>query len=100
MDILRSYISFDLNSSLFFNVSALKPEFAPIFFSAKRDGLVTEDTFNEMWFEGCNEMKKVSSCLKGTSKLFDSENKVLGLTRVISHFYIGSTLSQRGNGRL
>lgn len=78
----------DFNICLFFsNVNALKPEFALIFFSAKRDGLVTEITFNEMWSEDCNEMKKVSSCQKDMSKLSESQNKVLGLTRVNSFFF-------------
>ena len=75
--ILRFYIYFNFS---FFKFNALEPEFAFIVFNAKRDGLVTEGTFNEMWFEGCNEMKKVSSCHKGMSKLSESQNKVLGLT--------------------
>ena len=77
--ILRFYIYFIFNFS-FFKFNALEPEFAFIFFNVKRDGLVTEGTFNEMWFEGCNEMKKMSSCHKDTSKLSESQNKVLGLT--------------------
>ena len=80
--ILRVYIYF-IFSFFFFEFNALEPEFAFIyiyFFQCKRDGLVTEGTFNEMWFEGCNEMKKMSSCHKDTSKLSESQNKVLGLT--------------------
>lgn len=70
------------------------------FFSAKRDGLVTEFTFNKMWTEGCNEMKKMSSCHKGMSKLSESQNQVLSLTRVNSFFYTGSTLPQHDNNKL
>ena len=95
--ILRFYIYFIFS---FFKFNALKPEFAFIFFNAKRDELVTKGTFNEMWFEGCNEMKKVSSCHKGMSKLFESQKKVLGLTRVNFCFYTGSTLSQLGSVKL
>ena len=93
--ILRFYIYFSL-----FKFNALESEVAFVFFNAKRGGLVTEGTFNEMCFEGCNEMKKVSSCHKGRSKLSESQNKVLGLTRVNSCFYTGTTLPQRGNIKL
>jgi group II intron reverse transcriptase/maturase len=82
-----------------FKVNALEPEFAFFIFCAKRGGLVTEDTFNEMCFEGCNEMKKVSSCHKDMSKLSVSQSK-LGLTRVNSCFNTGSTLPQRDNNKL
>ena len=96
---LRFYICFIFNFS-FFKFNTLEPEFALLFFKAKRDGLVTGGTFNEVWFEGCGEMKNVSSCHKGISKLSESQNKVLGLTQVNSYFYTGSTLPQRGNIKL
>jgi hypothetical protein len=44
-------------------------------------------------------MKKMSSCHKGMSKLSKSQNKVLGLTRVNSFFYMGLTLSQHDNNK-
>lgn len=99
IDILWFYTYFTYNIS-FFKVNALEPEFASRSFNAKRDGLVTGLTFNEVWFEGCNEMKKVSSCHKGMSKLSESQNKVLGLTQVNSYFYTGSTLPQCDNDML
>lgn len=85
---------------VFFKVNALEPEFASRSFNAKRDGLVTGGTFNEVWFEGCNKMKKVSSCHRGMSKLSESQNRVLGLTQVNSYLYTGSTLLQRDNDML
>ena len=99
IDILRfySYFTYDIS---FFKVNALEPEFASRSFNAKRDGLVTGGTFNEVWFEGCNKMKKVSSCHKGMSKLSESQNRVLGLTQVNSYLYTGSTLPQRDNDML
>jgi hypothetical protein len=98
-DILWFYSYFIYNIS-FFKVNALEPEFASRLFNAKRDGLVTEGTFNEVWFEGCNKMKKVSSCHKGMSKLSASQNKLLGLTQVNSYFYTGSTLPCHDNDML
>lgn len=94
IDTLQFYIYFIYDIS-FFKVNALEPEFASKSFNARRDGLVTKGTFNEMLFEGRNEMKKVSSCHKGMSKLSESQNRVLGLTQVNSYFYTGSTLPQR-----
>lgn len=64
-----SYFVYDIS---FFKVNAFEPEFTSRFFDVKRDGLVTGSIFNEMWFEGCNEMKKVSSCHKDMSKLSES----------------------------
>jgi hypothetical protein len=90
------YLFFNVS---FFKVNALEPEFAFFIFFAKRGGLVTEGTFYEMCFEGCNEMKKVSSCHKDMSKLSVSQSK-LGLTRVNSCFNTGSTLPQRDNNKL
>jgi len=92
-----SYFIYDIS---FFKVNALEPEFASRSFNAKRDGLVTGGTFNEVCFEGCNEMKKVSSCHKDMSKLSESHNRVLGLTQVNSYFYTGPTLPQRDNDML
>lgn len=65
--ILRFYTYFSLFK---FNVIKLKIVF--VFFDAKRDRLVTEGTFNEMYFEDCKKMKKVLSHYKCRSKLSKS----------------------------
>lgn len=46
----------------------------------ERVGLVTGDTFNEMYFEGCNKMKKVLSHHTDISKLSLSSYKSKGVT--------------------
>ena len=99
IDILRFYTYITCNISCV-KVNILKPEFAFVFFNAKRDGLVTKSTSNELLFESCNRMKKIPSCHKGMSKLSKSYNKFLGLTQVNFHFYTGSTLPQRDNDML
>lgn len=99
-NILRFYSYFTVGISFLKKINALELEFASRSFNAKRDGLVTGSTFNEVWFEGCNEMKKVPSCHKGRSKLSESQNRVLGLTQVNFYFYTGSTLPQRGDDML
>ena len=48
----------------------------------ERVGLVTGGTFNEVYLEGCNKMKKVLSCQTDMSKLSLSHYKSKGVTRV------------------
>ena len=66
----------------------------------ERVGLVTRGTFNDVYFEGCNEMKKVSSCQKDTSKLSLSLYRSKGVTRVNFYSKTGPTLPQRVNIKL
>ena len=76
------YINFNkINFYLdLFKVNALEPESVFIILITERGGLVTGGTSNEVCFEGCNEMKKVSSCQRGMSKLSVSQFKNKGLT--------------------
>jgi RNA-directed DNA polymerase len=87
-----------------FKVNALKPESVVYLFfiilCTERDGLVTGSTLNEVCFEGCSKMKKMSSCQRGMSTLSVSLYKSKGLTQVNSYFKTGSTLLQRDNRKL
>lgn len=96
------YINFNIiNFYLyFFKVNALESESVSIISYTERVGLVTGNMSNEICFEGCNEMKKVSSCQRGMSKLSESQCNNIGLTRVNSYYKTGPTLLQHGNKKL
>lgn len=66
----------------------------------ERVGLVTGGTFNEVYFEGCNKIKKVSSCQADMSKLSLSPCKSKGVTRVNFYSKTGPTLPQHDNKKL
>ena len=83
-----------------FKVNALKLESVFVISCIERGGLVTGGTSNEVCFEGCNKMKKLSSWQKGMSKLSVSQYKSKGLTRVNSYYKTGPTLPQRANKKL
>jgi hypothetical protein len=59
-----------------------------------RCGLATEIMSNEICFEGCSKMKKVSSRLRDTNKLSVGRFKIEGLTKMNCYFKTGSTLPQ------
>ena len=53
-----------------------------------------------MYLEGCNKMKKVSSCQIDMSKLSLSPYKSKGVTRVNFYSKTGLTIPQRDNKKL
>lgn len=83
-----------------FKVNALKLESVFTILFTERGGLVTGGIFNEMWFEGCNKMTKVSSCQRDMSKLSISQCKSKGLMQMNSCYKTGTTLPQRDNKKL
>jgi RNA-directed DNA polymerase len=98
------YVNFN-NRNLFFNVNifkvnALEPKTVFVILHTERDGLATGGISNEVCFEGCSKMKKISSCRKDMSKLSVSQNKRKCLTQVNSYYQAGSTLPQHDNCKL
>ena len=102
------YINFNLTniyldlffSFIVFKINALEPESVFVVLYAERDGLATGGASNEVYFEGCSEMKKMSSCQKDMSKLCASPYDSKGVTQVNSCFKTGPTLPQRDNNML
>lgn len=94
------YINFNIINFYFFKINALESESIFKIVFIKRGGLVTESISNEIYSEGCNEMKKVSSCHKDINKLSESQYKSKGLTRVNFCYNTGSTLPPRDSNKL
>lgn len=83
-----------------FKINVLKPECIFTVLYIKRDGLATGSTSNEVCFEGCSKMKKISSCQKDMSKLSVSSYNSKSVTQVNSCYKMGPTLPQRDNKKL
>ena len=85
---------------IIFKFNTFKSGSVFIILFAERGGLVTEGAFNEMFFEGCNEMKKESSCQRDLSKLSVSLYEYKSVTQVNFYYKTGPTLPQHDSKKL